>query len=140
MVETISAYYYFSVKKIKYNLKRTSTNGFIINCKKNRIKRKRKTLKYIFAIIFQIVCFQKWELPRSPVRVSNLEFVHENRAIIAQRFSYVSIKNCTKFDIISHWCAKDISRNSWRKSWFLRISLFLIFRYFELLRYFELFR
>jgi len=59
MVETISAYYYFSVKKIKYNLKRTSTNGFIINCKKNRRKRKRKTLKYIFAIIFQIVCFQK---------------------------------------------------------------------------------
>ena len=33
----------------------------------------------------------------SEIRVSNRNFLHENRPIIAQRFSYVSSKNCMKF-------------------------------------------
>ena len=42
-----------------------------------------------------------------------------------ERFS--SVENARNFDMISHWCAKAILRKLWRKSWFLRNSLFLFF-------------
>ena len=51
-------------------------------------------------------------------------FPIENRAIIAQRFFTFRVKIARNFDIISHWCAKAISRKFLRKFRFLRILLF----------------
>ena len=62
------------------------------------------------------------------VRVSNRNFLHENRLTIAQRFSYVSSKNCTKFRYIFALM---------RKSYFAQILMkILVFAYFVVFCYF----
>ena len=71
----------------------------------------------------------------------NRNYVHENFAIILQRFSMVWLKIALNLDIILHWCAKAILHKFWTKSWFLCISLFsalLLFQAISLFRPFKL--
>ena len=61
-------------------------------------------------------------------RVSSRNFFHENRAKIAQRFTQVSSKNCTKF-----WCFCPLMR----KSYFGQIlEEILVFKHFVISYYF----
>ena len=92
----------------------------MFNCTKSHSK-KQSTLKLKWETWY-IMGFQS-------------KFLHENCAIIVQRYSDASNKNCTKIQYNLRWCAKVICSNPERNLDFFRILLFpAVLRIYKFLR------